>query len=223
MHHSLTEMCTHLHIFATRCCIVGYGTGASWCMCNIARYCLQLDNGIGRTLVIFWTHSRYPTYRSHVPTGLSLMTSSHANIFRLTGREFPAQRPVTRSFDVFFDLCLNKRLSKQSWDWWFETLSRPLWRHYNVVSLCVLESTDGVIMWLRQNIQLHVTRKVCDNYLQSWFQSLGNISLWYTFFSVWLLCLYSVRVIIAVLRSHAIRRLYWHSLAKYLLRKYTQF
>ena len=31
--------------------------------------------------------------------------------------EFPAQRPVTRSFDVFFDLRPNKRLSKQSWDW----------------------------------------------------------------------------------------------------------
>ena len=46
--------------------------------------------------------------------------------------EFPAQRPVTRSFDVFFDLRLNKRLSKQSWGWWFETLSRPLWRHCNV-------------------------------------------------------------------------------------------
>ena len=29
--------------------------------------------------------------------------------------EFPSQRPVTRSFDVFFDLRLNKRLSKQSW------------------------------------------------------------------------------------------------------------
>ena len=28
--------------------------------------------------------------------------------------EFPAQRPVTRSFDVFFDLRLNKRLSQQS-------------------------------------------------------------------------------------------------------------
>ena len=26
--------------------------------------------------------------------------------------EFPSQRPVTRSFDVFFDLHLNKRLSK---------------------------------------------------------------------------------------------------------------
>ena len=45
--------------------------------------------------------------------------------------EFPAQRPVTRSFDVFFDLRLNKRLSKQSWGWWFETLPRPLWRHSN--------------------------------------------------------------------------------------------
>ena len=45
--------------------------------------------------------------------------------------EFPAQRPVTRGFDVFFDLRLNKRLSKQSWCWWFETLSRPLWRHCN--------------------------------------------------------------------------------------------
>ena len=29
--------------------------------------------------------------------------------------DFPKQRPVTRSFDVFFDLCLNKRLSIQSW------------------------------------------------------------------------------------------------------------
>ena len=47
--------------------------------------------------------------------------------------EFPAQRPVTRSFDVFFHLCLNKGLSKQSWGWWFETLSRSLWRHCNVI------------------------------------------------------------------------------------------
>ena len=45
--------------------------------------------------------------------------------------EFPSQRPVTRSFDVFFDLRLNKRLSKQSRDWWLETPSRPLWRHSN--------------------------------------------------------------------------------------------
>ena len=29
--------------------------------------------------------------------------------------EFPAKRPVTQSFDAFFDRCLNKQLSKQSW------------------------------------------------------------------------------------------------------------
>ena len=46
--------------------------------------------------------------------------------------EFPAQRPVTRSSDVFFDLRLNKRLGMQSWGWWFEMLSRQLWRHCNV-------------------------------------------------------------------------------------------
>ena len=45
--------------------------------------------------------------------------------------EFPAQRPVTQSFDVFFYLRLNKRLSKQSWGWWIETLSRPWWHHCN--------------------------------------------------------------------------------------------
>ena len=65
------------------------------------------------------------------------MTSLNGNIFRVTGHlcgeftgpgEFPPQRPVTRSFDVFFDL----RLNRQSWGWWFETLSRPLWRHRNV-------------------------------------------------------------------------------------------
>ena len=48
--------------------------------------------------------------------------------------EFPTQSPVTWSFDVFFDLRLHKRLSKQSWGWWFETKpSCPLWRHCDVV------------------------------------------------------------------------------------------
>ena len=71
-----------------------------------------------------------------------MMTSSNGNIFRVTGHlcgeftgpgEFPTQRPVTRSFDVFFDLSLSKRLSKQSRGWWFQTQSRPLWRHCNVM------------------------------------------------------------------------------------------
>ena len=71
-----------------------------------------------------------------------MMTSSNGNIFRVTGplcREFgghrwiPSKRSVTRSFDVFFHLCLNKRLGKQSWGWWFETILRLLWRHCNVL------------------------------------------------------------------------------------------
>ena len=45
--------------------------------------------------------------------------------------EFPTQRPVTQSFDFFFDLRLNKRLSKQSWGWWYETPPCSLWRHCN--------------------------------------------------------------------------------------------
>ena len=49
--------------------------------------------------------------------------------------EVPAQRPVTQSFDVFFDLRLNKWLSKQSWCWWFETLSCQLWPHCNVLDV----------------------------------------------------------------------------------------
>ena len=69
-----------------------------------------------------------------------MMTSSNGNIFRVTGPlcgeftspgEFPTQRPVTRSFDVFFDLRLNKRLSKQPWGWWFETPSWSLRRQCN--------------------------------------------------------------------------------------------
>ena len=45
------------------------------------------------------------------------------------------------SFNVFFHLRLNKRLSKQSWGWWFETLSSPLWRHRK--STLVKGSPDG--------------------------------------------------------------------------------
>ena len=66
--------------------------------------------------------------------------------------EFPAQRPVTRSFDVFFDVRLIKRLSKHSRGWWFETLSYPLWRHRNVYLLwsqikCVIVSSIDPFYW----------------------------------------------------------------------------
>ena len=70
--------------------------------------------------------------------------------------EFPAQRPVTHSFDVFFDLRLNKRLSKQSWGWWFETLSRPLWRHRNVWQTCDYWALRSMLLY-RNVTSLFVT------------------------------------------------------------------
>ena len=69
-----------------------------------------------------------------------MMTSSNGNIFRVTcplcgeftgPGEFLRQRPVTRSSDVFFELRVNKRLSKQMQGWWFETPASSLWRHCN--------------------------------------------------------------------------------------------
>ena len=90
-----------------------------------------------------------------------MMTSPNGNIFRVTGHlrgdslvpgEFAAQSPMTRSFDVCFDLRLNKRLSKQSWRWWFETPLRPLRRCCNVVntknvklSTCIVQHIIKVI------------------------------------------------------------------------------
>ena len=68
------------------------------------------------------------------------MTSLNGNISRVTGHlcgEFTGPRwiPRTKASDAelscFFYLRPNERLSKQWWDWWFETLSSPLWRHCN--------------------------------------------------------------------------------------------
>ena len=69
---------------------------------------------------IAWWHHQMETF--------SALMAIYTGIAPVTG-EFPAKRPVTRSFDVFFDLHLNERLSKQWWGWWFEIPSRPLWRH----------------------------------------------------------------------------------------------
>ena len=55
--------------------------------------------------------------------------------------EFPSQRPVMRRFDVFFDLRLNKQLSKQSRRLWFEAPSRSVWRH------CIANNID-ICQWI---------------------------------------------------------------------------
>ena len=88
-----------------------------------------------------------------------MMTSSNGNIFHVIGPlwgevtgKFPAQRPVTRSFGVFFDLRPDKKLRKQSWGCWFETPSRSSRCHCNVSlfhanKTADLMQCDPVIIW----------------------------------------------------------------------------
>ena len=87
---------------------------------------------------LFWRPSQVYNgnpYTNKTASSYCMMTSSNGGIFRVTGLlcgEFTGpQRPVTRTFDIFFDMCLNKQLRKQSRRWLFETPSRPVWRHCN--------------------------------------------------------------------------------------------
>ena len=110
-------------------------------------------------------------YTSHITVILcreSMMTSSNGSIFRVTGPlcgeftgpgEFPTQRPVTRSFDVIFDLRLNKRLSKQPGGWWFETLSWSLWRQCNATSRRRIDSSRKRPIWKKYEDFVFVSLK----------------------------------------------------------------
>ena len=75
-----------------------------------------------------WNASRITWWRRQMET-FSALLAICAGSSPTTG-DVPAQRSVTRSFAVFFDMRLNTRLSKQWWGWWFETPSWPLWRHH---------------------------------------------------------------------------------------------
>ena len=75
-----------------------------WRPNSLTQICCDHDD------VIKWKH--FPRHCPFINAGDAPVTG-----------DFLAQRPVTRSFDVFFDLHLNKRLSKQSWCWWFDEMS----------------------------------------------------------------------------------------------------
>ena len=80
--------------------------------------------------ILFYLSLTRPSWWRHQMEKFSALLAICAGNSPVSG-EFPPQRPVTWSFDVCFDLGLSKRSSKQSWGWWFETLSRPFWRHCN--------------------------------------------------------------------------------------------
>ena len=113
-------------------------------VCSIACSNLQQRGHQSTTLIsLFWWVSIKKGQQCGTFSHLITMTSSNGNIFRVTGHlcwEFTGHRwiPRTKASDAelwcILDLRSNKRLSKQWCGWWFETPSRPLWRHCNVIS-----------------------------------------------------------------------------------------
>ena len=104
------------------------------CVCVLIFACI-----VGKAC-LFWLTNKIiefefefvPPWWRHPMETFSATLALCAGNSPVTG-EFPAQWPLTRSFDVYFDLRLNKPLNKQSWGWWFETPSRSLWRHCNAL------------------------------------------------------------------------------------------
>ena len=89
-----------------------------------------------------------PWWRHQMET-FSVLLAGNSQV---TG-EFRAQRPVTRSFDVFFDVRLNIRLSKQWCGWWVDTPSHPLWRHCNEgPARCNLGISIGTLTFLQGHV-----------------------------------------------------------------------
>ena len=91
---------------------------AKWCY----NYHRERLKGTTTVVLVSWRRHQMETF-----SALLALCAGNSPV----NGEFPSQRPVTRSFHIFFDMRLNKRLSKQSRGWWFETPSCPLWRHCN--------------------------------------------------------------------------------------------
>ena len=135
------------------------------CKVPLSMYC-HLDSLYTATIWVDWTHDDV----------IFRVTAHLCGNSPVTG-EFPTQRPVTRSVDVFFDLCLNKRLSKQSWGWRFVTLWRELWRHRN-------ESTKSnvILFWFHRvaatNLLPSITALLCIQFVNIHID-LVNYSIWF--------------------------------------------
>ena len=99
----------------------------------LAHVCVTIWNQFIPQLCVAWWRHQMETF--------SALLAICAGNSPVPG-EFPTQRPVTRSIDVFFDLRLNKRLSKKSWGWWLGRYRA----HYDgiVMEFCY---TNTVIGW----------------------------------------------------------------------------
>ena len=155
-------------------------TGPYWWWINIGSGNGLVSDGtkplprptLDQVFVVTWRHratlvSGWISWWRHRMETFSALLAICAGNSPVPG-EFLAQRPVTQSFDVFFDLRLNKRLSKQSWGWWFEALSRPLWRHRNVFCLAYMHANafNHSQNWFKPLLDAYSAQNHCLN--QHW-------------------------------------------------------
>ena len=130
----LTNSGPLLHIGYSSCLgIARVNHNAEFCLFDWRKSsCFTKALNISKNTLKYIRHTKFLSWWRHQMETFSALLAICAGNSPIPG-EFPALRPITRSFNVFFDLRLNKRLSKQSWGWWFETPSRPLWRHRNLI------------------------------------------------------------------------------------------
>ena len=116
--------------------------------------------------------------------------------------EFPSQRPVTRSFEVFCHLRLDKRLNKQSWGWWFEMLSRSLWRNCNERYDYSGSDRSIPLLWYMQRGSMDET---VERYINV---TVITFSYWPTLSSKYLGCVTSIQILLSG-RNMQIQWIWW--------------
>ena len=173
-----------------------------WYLCDNDHPAIKWGNKAATTLVILCCDNPHHSHRSthswplprswwrHQMEAFSALLTLCAGNSPVTG-EFPSQRPVTRSCDVFSDLRLNKQLSKQSWGWWFETPSCSLWRHCNVMFNFVYPQECccrwGQLIDAKHYRELKITDEMiilADNFI-SGFTKTNHISIYFNICEYW--------------------------------------
>ena len=80
-------------------------------------------------VTVLWADRNIPWWCHQTETFSELLVICERN--PPVSGEFPSPRPMTQSFDVFFDLRLKSGWAKWLRRRWFETHWRSLWRHCN--------------------------------------------------------------------------------------------
>ena len=108
----------------------------------------------------------------------SILLVIYAGNSQFTG-EFPSQRPVTQSFDVFFDLCLDKWLSKQLRCQCFEMLSCSLWHHCNIIHTSInQQKVNKLHAWFKKSVLYLWCIKISGMFMKNIWFFVGPFYIW---------------------------------------------